>query len=76
MGKDYEVTGQHYTSAMQPDGTVEPIVEISFTTTGTPPVSGVVRVPQALLKDKARYAETVKAAIDEAVGAHNTVAGL
>jgi len=76
MGKDYEVTGQHYTTEMQPDGTVEPVVEISFTTTTAPPVSGSVKVPQNLLKDKARYAETVKAAIDEAVGAHQAVAAL
>jgi len=76
MGKDYEVTGQHYTTELQPDGTVEPVVEIAFKTTGTPPVSGHVKVPAALLKDKARYYETVKAAIDEAVSAHQAVAGL
>jgi len=74
MGKDYEVTGQHYTTKMEPDGTVEPVVEIAFTTTTSPPVSGSVSVPQSLLKDKARYAETVKAAIDEAVGGHQAVA--
>ena len=76
MAKDYSITGQTMGTERQPDGTYEPVVEVSYRTNGTPPVLGTVAVPQSLLKDRARYAETVRAAVEEAVGAHTAVAEL
>ena len=73
MAEHYSVTSQTYETDRQPDGTYEPVVAIGFTTKGDPSISGIVRVPQSLLKDKVRYAETVKAAIEQAVGAHLAV---
>ena len=76
MAKDYTITGQQQKDVKQPDGTWEPMMLINFTTNTEPPTQGTVQVPVALLKDKAKYAETVKQAIEEAAGAHIAVAGL
>ncbi len=73
MAEHYSVTSQTYETDRQPDGTYEPVVAIGFTTKTDPPVSGIVKVSQNLLRDKVRYAETVKAAIEQAVGAHVAV---
>ena len=76
MSADYEVTGQTIGTERQPDGTVMPVVVIKFTVNTTPPTNSEVSVPKALLKDKARFAETVRAEIENAVAAHQAVAAL
>ena len=76
MANTYAVTGQTYDNVRQPDGTYLPVVTIAFVTKTEPPVAGSVQVPQSLLRDKAKYAETVQEAIEQAVGAHTAVANL
>ena len=76
MDNAYEVTGQTMGVERQPDGTVMPVVTIKFTVNTTPPTQSEVSVPKSLLKDKTKYAETVKAAIENAVEAHQAVAAL
>lgn len=76
MAEGYNVTGQTYESERQVDGSYLPVVVVSFTTTGTPPVAGSVTVPRSLLTDKAAYAAKVQALIEQAVSAHNAVASL
>ena len=76
MADKYSITGQTYENVRQPDGTYLPMVTVKFTTKTDPPVAGSVSVPQSLLRDKVKYAETVGAEIEQAVGAHEAVAGL
>jgi hypothetical protein len=76
MADTFTVTGQKHENVRQPDGTVMPSVVISYATKSDPPINGTVSVPQALLADKAKYVDTVSAAITQAVAAHDAVANL
>jgi hypothetical protein len=73
MSTQYAITGQTYTDERQPDGTYLPVVEVAFTTTGSPPVKGVVTVPRALLATPADYADAVRIAVGNAVASHAAV---
>lgn len=76
MAATWTVTGQTYSDERQTDGTYMPVVEVSFVTTGDPPVRGTVAVPRALLATPADYADAVRIAIGNAVAAHDAVARL
>ncbi len=76
MATQYTITGQTYEDERQPDGTYMPVVEIAFTTTGTPPVKGTVAVPRALLATPAYFADAVRIAVGNAVQAHAAVQAL
>lgn len=76
MADTFTVTGQKHENVRQQDGTVMPAVVITYQTKSDPPITGSVTVPQTLLSDKAKYLETVNAAITQAVAAHDAVAHL
>lgn len=76
MAADYTITSQKEAQERRPDGTYEPVIEIGYQTTTTPPVSGTVTVPKHLIRDKVAFVEAVVTAVEQAVASHNAVAQL
>lgn len=76
MADGYKVTRQTEGDELQPDGTYLPVIEVAFTTTSSPPVSGTVAVPKALASSPANFADAVRIAIESRVAAHGAVAAL
>ena len=76
MAETYDVTGIQYSTARNSDGSYTPVVEVSYTTKTTPPVSGTVQVDASIVKDKAKYAAAVASAIEAETSGHTAVLGL
>jgi len=76
MAQDYTITSQSESQERRPDGTYEPVIEVGYQTTTTPPVVGTVTVPKHLVKDHVKFVEAVKTAVEAAVASHNAVAQL
>lgn len=76
MANRFTITGQHYTTERGADGSVVPVVEVSFKTTAEPTIAGKVAVPQSMLNDPVGYAQAVSSAINTVVDAHEAVAKL
>ncbi len=76
MAEAYKVTGVHYGSAVQGDGSYAPTIEVSYETKTTPVVHGTVILPAGITSDKAGYVRAVREAIETQVAGHAAVLGL
>jgi hypothetical protein len=76
MAADYTIESQQFGYEPASDGGMEHVLQITYKTKTTPPITGVVSIPASAVQNKIKAAELVNGMVSRAVEAHKAIAAL